>query len=118
MIANIIGNLEGIGQLGLENLSPAIFGPFMFNRIFSMIIGVMTMIAAIWFLFLIITAAYAWMNAGGDKTAIENASKRMTNGLIGLTIVIAAIFILDLVGELIGLPFITDPGEFIRNVSQ
>jgi uncharacterized membrane protein len=116
MISNIIGNLEGLGTLGLENADPS-EGPGILNRILSTVIGVMTMVAAIWFLILIITGAYAWMNAGGDKAAIENARNKIINGLIGFTIVIAAIFILDLVGELIGLPFILDPAEFIGNVS-
>ncbi|OGM18689.1 hypothetical protein A2686_03340 [Candidatus Woesebacteria bacterium RIFCSPHIGHO2_01_FULL_38_10] len=112
-----LGNLRGIGPLGFENGDPS-QGPGLFNRIISTTIGVMTMAAAIFLLFQIILAAYSWMNAGGDKAAIEDARKKIINAIIGLTIVIAAIFLLDLVGTLIGFPYITNPEEFITNITR
>jgi hypothetical protein len=111
-----LGNLRGTGLLGLENIAAG-NAPDILNLLLSTLIGVMTMIAALWFLFQVIIGAYSWITAGGDKTAIENARKSILNGLMGLSIVIAAIFILDLVGELFRLPFITDPGGFIRNIA-
>lgn len=98
--------------MGLENTDPALSG-YVFNRLISIVLGVMTMFAGIWFVILLITAAYSWMNAGGDKVALEGARQKMIHAVIGLTIVIAAIFIVDLVGNALGFPFITDPAAFI-----
>jgi uncharacterized membrane protein len=44
------------------------------------------------------------MTSGGDKTAIESARKRIVNGIVGLVLVVAAIFAIRLIGYLIGIP--------------
>jgi hypothetical protein len=105
--------LEGLGRPGLEGIGAG-EAPGILDDVLSIIIGTMTTIAAIWFVFQIIIGAYGWMSAGGDKAAVQNAQKKITNGLIGLIIVVAAIFILDFVGYLLGLPFATSPADFIR----
>lgn len=113
-IADPLGQpLGGLGRMGLEGVG-ADQAPEIFDTALSIIIGTMTTIATIWFVFQIIIGAYGWMSAGGDKVAVQNAQKKITNGLIGLIIVVAAIFILDFVGYLLGLPFATSPADFIR----
>ena len=78
----------------------------------------MTIIAIIWFAFVLITGAIGMMGAGGDKQAMESARKRITSGLIGLVVVIAAIFILDLVGTLFGIPNILNLGELFGQITK
>ena len=90
--------------------------PSVFNRIISTTVGLLTVIASIYFLFLVITAAISWMSAGGDKGKIEDARQRLTNGVIGLAITVAAVFLLSYLGPLLGLPYIRDPGGFIRDL--
>jgi hypothetical protein len=63
----------------------------------------MTVIASIWFTFNLIIGAIGIMTSGGDKGKLESSRSRITSGLIGLVIVIAAVFIVQLVGSLIGL---------------
>jgi len=113
---NIPGNIEGFGPLGLEGRNPSAAGGI-FNNFISSAIGLLTVVAGLWFLFLIIIGAYGWMSAGGDKAKIEEAKKKLVNGLVGLIIVVVAVFLLDLVGSLLGLPYILDPGRFIFDVS-
>lgn len=108
-----VGNLIGIGPLG--DFDPVLSG-WVLNRLISVLIGTMTMFASIWFIILLITSAYKWMNAGGDKVALEEARQRMLHAVIGLVIVIAAIFIADLVGNVLGIPFLTDPAAFILTI--
>ncbi|MBU0570382.1 hypothetical protein KKB40_06450 [Patescibacteria group bacterium] len=105
--------LEGLGQPGLAGVDSGT-APDVLDSVLSIIIGTLTTIAAIWFVFQIIIGAYNWMSAGGDKGAVQQAQQKITNGLIGLIIVVAAIFILDFVGTLLGLPFATSPADFIR----
>lgn len=102
----------GFGKLGLEGGGDA---PSIFNSFLSGAIGLMTIVAAIWFVFLFISGAIGMMTAGGDKAAMEGARKRIVNGLIGLTVVIAAIFVVGLFGTLLGFDLILNPAEFINN---
>jgi len=96
------GGFTGIGTLG----TPKGTGITNFSSVISMTIGVMTMIAFIWFTFVLITGAIGIISSGGDKQALENARKRITSGVIGLIIVIAAVFILDLIGTIFGIPYL------------
>ncbi len=97
------GGYKGFGKLGLETdsagMSDIIFGNFI-----SSAIGLITLIAIIWFVFLMTTGSYAFMTAGGDKQSLETARKKIINGLIGLMVCIFGIFIVRFVGYLIGIP--------------
>jgi hypothetical protein len=75
-----------------------------FSDFLSKTIGVMTVVAILWFLFLFISGAIGYMTSGGDKNAIESAKKKIVNGVIGLVLVIIAIFIIRLLGYLLGIP--------------
>lgn len=98
------GGFKGIGKLG----TPEGTGVSTFANFLSSAIGLMTIIAFIWFVFLFITGAIGIMTAGGDKQALENARKKIVNGIIGVVVVIAAIFVIGLLGTLIGIPNILD----------
>ncbi len=97
------GGYRGIGTLA----KPSENGEFWdFSKIISMSIGVLTLVAFIWFLFVLITGAIGVMNAGGDQKALESSRKRITNGLVGLVVVIASLFIVDLIGMIIGVDYL------------
>lgn len=98
------GGFRGFGKLGLQGDSLASNAPLTFSQFISSTIGVITIIAIIWFIFILFTGAISYMSAGGDKTAIESAKKRIVNGLTGLVVVIVGIFIIRLVGYLLGIP--------------
>lgn len=87
----------------------------MFNKVISNIVGIMTVAAGLWFIFQFFIGAFSWMTAGGDKAAMENAQKKITNAVIGLVIIVAAIFIIDLLGRLLGLSILS-PGKFIQDI--
>lgn len=98
-----VGGFKGFGKLGLEN-DLAFHADITFTNFISSVVGVMTIIAIIWFVFLFISGAIAYMSSGGDKNAIESARKKITNGIVGLVIVVIAIFVIKLIGYLIGIP--------------
>jgi hypothetical protein len=110
-----LGTLEGIGILGGENwlLTNEVTAISTFVNIISSIIGVMTIIAIIWFTFVLFTGAISWLSSGGDKTKLQNAQKQITTGIIGLIIVLSATFLIDLIGSLIGFPNILSVGDLI-----
>jgi hypothetical protein len=97
------GGFKGFGKLGLEG-SLASNATLTFSGFISSVIGLLTIIAIIWFVFIFITGAIAYMSSGGDKASIEGARKKIVNGITGLVLVIIAIFVIRLIGYLLGVP--------------
>lgn len=98
---------EGIqpcGNLATENL----------NGIISLILGFLTVLAGLAFLMYFIFGGLQWTLAGGDTGKVDNAKKQMTNGAIGLIIVIVAYGIMAIVGSVVGLDLL-NPGEVIQS---
>lgn len=108
------GTFEGFGPLG----NPSGSGIDTFTSFISSAIGLMTIIAFIWFIFLLITGAIGIMTAGGDKQALEGARKKITNGITGLVVVIIATFILNLLGTLLGIPNILNLGQLFGTITN
>src|SRR3989338_2791033 len=81
----IKGLFEGIGPLGLEGRSKE-EAPSLFNTFLARTIGLLTMIAAIWFTFSLVSGAISWITSGGDKAQVEAARARVVTGVVGLVI--------------------------------
>ena len=94
---------SGFGKLGLETES-AFNADLVFTQFISSAIGLITIVAIIWFVFTLLTGAMGFISSGGDKTAIEGARKKITNGLIGLVVVILGIFLIKFAGYILGIP--------------
>ncbi|MBU0572658.1 hypothetical protein KKH23_03015 [Patescibacteria group bacterium] len=109
------GGFKGFGALGLEEGQSA---PAVFTKFISSVIGLMTIIAIIWFVLLMIMGAIGIISSGGDKAALESAKKRITTGILGFVVVIAAIFIVQLIGKLIGIPNILDLPVLLEGIQQ
>ncbi len=101
-----LGNMSGIGPLGnvggpgQEHYNDA------FQRVetlISNVLGLLTIIAGIWFLLQIILAALSWINSGGDKQNIQTAQKKLTHAFIGLFIVVIAYALVGLIAKFLGL---------------
>lgn len=108
------GDLTGFGPLG-ENQGEGSINTF--SSFVSSAIGLMTVVAIIWFVFVFFIGAIGIITAGGDKQALESARKKILSGIIGLVVVIAAIFIVKLIGFLIGIPNILNIGELFNQIS-
>lgn len=87
------------------------------NAVVSTIVGVMTVVAAIWFIFQFITAGYQWISSGGDKTNLQQARDKITNSMIGLIIVVSAWIIIGVIGKIVGLD-ILNPGQILINLGK
>lgn len=105
--------LEGVGTMGSASGEGEAINRF--SNIISSVIGIITVIAIIWFIFLLIIGAVGIMTSGGDKAKLQSARSRITWGLVGLVVVVAGIFIIQLVGSFIGLD-ILNIGETIQNL--
>ena len=87
-----------------------------FELALTVTIGVMTVIATIWFVFSFIAAAISWIAAGSDKQAVQNAQKKIANSLIGLLIVVVAIVLTLILGQIVGFENILNPAQLIQTV--
>lgn len=108
-----IGLGEGFGPfsgLGLGDVSEAAEA---FASILSKIIGVMTVIAGIFFFFILLIGAFGYLTAGGDSEKIKSATQRITNGLTGLIVIILAYAFISLIGKMLGLD-ILNPQDVIE----
>ncbi len=109
-----IGNITGIGPYGTPP-GPASAIQY-FTGIISTIIGLLTIIAGLWFMIQIILGGLRWISSGGDKQANQDAQKRITNALIGIVIVIFAYAFNGLVGQIFGLETIDVGGLIFNNI--
>lgn len=97
-----VGEIEGLGILGLEGRNPNTSGDI-FNTLLSTIVGVLTVIGFIWFVIQFLLGAVGIVTSGGDKAALESSRKKLSTGLLGVIVVISAVFLIDLVGYIIGI---------------
>ena len=98
-----LGKIVGLGPLGNPVTTEQDPGASAFTKFISTTIGIMTIVAFIWFIFTLFTGAIAWLSSGGDKQKLQNAQKQITTGLTGLIIVISAIFLIKIVGTIFGI---------------
>lgn len=111
LLAATIGTMQGIGTLGTTT-DPA-------NTLAQMIsaaIGLMTVIAGVYFIFNLITGAMSIITSAGDKGALEAGRQKMTTSLIGLIITISAIFIVGLASTIFGIPNFLDFAGMINSL--
>ena len=103
--------LEGVGPLG--NLKNAFGGTdpepslYMFEKTLSVGIGVLTVSAGIWFIIQIFAGTFQWLASGGEKQALQNAQKRITNAVLGLFLVVFAYGLILLLGAIFGIAILS-----------
>jgi len=104
---------KGFGPLGLEGNEKPVE---MLTRILSGVVGVMTFAAGIWFIIKIIIAGYSFISSGGDANKIKASQQTIINSILGLAVVVVAIFLLSLIGHLLHIEFL-NIGGFVDQVS-
>lgn len=109
-----LGGGEGFGPWGLLGGTKEVGeAASEFTLIISRIIGIMTVVAGIWFFFMIIIGAYGYLSAGGDPKKIETATKKITSALIGLVVIVLAYAFISLIGRMLGFD-ILNPQDIIK----
>jgi len=114
MKTNLIAiNLKS--QVGIQ-VDESSNGVLELDNIISTVIGVLTLVAFIYFVIQVILAGYAFISGQGDEKKIESARKRLTDGILGITIVVIAFGITALIAKLIGLDNIFDLPTIIDKI--
>lgn len=92
---------SGLGPFGDVNFtSETAFEKF--TGAISAIIGLLTIVAAVWFLIQITLGGLSWITAAGEKAKLAEARDKITHAFIGLIIVVAGWGILALAGQFFG----------------
>jgi len=73
------------------------------EKILSTAIGFLTVIAVIFFVIQIILAGYGFISGQGDEKKIEASRKKLTDSILGLTIVVVAFGLAAFISNLLGL---------------
>lgn len=109
------GEFKGFGSLGLENVNSSSSAQI-FQNFISSAIGLISIIAVVWFVFIIISSGISYMGAGADTKAAEGARKRISTGLVGLLITIFGIFVIRLAGQIFNIPNILQIPSLIESI--
>lgn len=84
--------------------TPTPIGAGGLDSLVSRVIDVMIGVAFLYFMFQIIFAGFGMLSSEGDKGKIEMSRNRMSQGIIGLIIVISAYTLTGLMLKILGLP--------------
>lgn len=83
-------------------------GTTVVEKLLSNIIGVLTIVAVVYFAIQIILAGYSFISAQGDEKQVASARKRLTDGVLGMTIVVVAMGLGALIATLLGIQNVFD----------
>jgi len=82
----------------------------------SDVIGIITVLAALFFIVYSFLAAFQWVTSGGDSGKVTKARDHLVWGTLGLILIVATYSILGLIGGLIGFS-ILDIGGLIELIT-
>lgn len=103
------GGFKGLGTGLFANVGNGIDA---LTRVISVTVGIMTVVAFIWFVLNVIIGGINIISSEGDKQKLELARHRIFNGIIGIVVVVVAIFFVSLIGSIFGIPFLDLPKLF------
>jgi hypothetical protein len=85
------------------------------GKFLSNIMGILTVVAGLAFLFYFILGAVGWLVSAGEPEKIKTSRAQIMNALIGLVITVTAYPIVYVLGNLLGIP-IEDPTKLITSI--
>ncbi len=107
--------LCGLEQTSGQETPNAVKTISAFALIISNVIGIMSVVAGMVFLFQILISGYNWLTSGGDKEKLSKAQQGIVNAVIGLTVVLAAYALISLVSQVLGFDILlNDPADFVE----
>lgn len=74
-----------------------------FETVISNALGLLTVLAGLFFIMTFFLAAFKWLSAGGDSGKVQKARDEMVQAVLGLIIVVAAYAIIGLIGTIVGI---------------
>lgn len=81
------------------------FGSAGISKFLGNVIKLIYVAAMIAFVIMILISAFQWITSGGDKDALSKARGRLTNALIGITMLALAGLVITTLGRILGFEF-------------
>jgi len=88
------------------------------EKLLSSIIGILTIIGAVYFTIQIILSGFSLISSHGDPKELETGKKRLTNNVIGLAIVVLAYGLTALLTRLLGIDDVFNLKKIFTPLSQ
>jgi len=85
------------------------------EKLISSVIGFLTLVGFIYFAIQVILAGYLFMSSEGDKGKMETARKKLTDGLLGIIVIVVALGLVSLFASILGIDKIFDLNNFFNN---
>lgn len=102
-----VGNIKGIGPFGFEtNPVTGAETKTQLGTILSTIVTTLTVVGGLAFVIYFTLGGLKWLTAGGDKTKVQEAQTQMTQGVIGLVAIVAGLFVVGIVGGVLGIDYL------------
>lgn len=103
-----VGGIEGVGPFGFANnalssLDSRSVVSTQLSSILSMVITSLTVVGGLAFVIFFTLGGLKWLTAGGDKAKVQEAQQQMTQGVIGLVAMVAGLFVVGIVGNVLGI---------------
>lgn len=96
----------------------AVSDPQGFENLLSTIIGFLTLIGGITFIFWFMFGAYTWITAGGNAEKLQKAGTSMTNAITGLVILVGAFALTTVIANLLGIDFIFNIPDTVNDLQK
>jgi hypothetical protein len=82
----------------------------------SVVFGLLTVVGFIYFAIQLIFAGYEFISSSGDAKKLEDARHHLTNGILGLTIVVIAVGAGALFAKIFGIESVFDLNTLLGNM--
>lgn len=112
LIAQGIGTLQPPSEAFAPEANTAESAAGVVENIVSLALGAVTIVAGLYFILVLVVAAFNWLSASGDTGKVKKARDMIIQGLIGLIIVVASYAIIGLIGSIVGLRLL-EPGAML-----
>jgi hypothetical protein len=95
-----LGNITGIGKF--QDAAIATNPSIQFGTLISSLITTITVVGGLAFMLYFVLGGLKWITAGGDKTKVSEAQTSMTQGAIGLIVIVVSYFVVAIIGAVLG----------------
>ena len=92
------------GEIGNPALGPTLQGYLgstggisFFSHLVPNLVGLVFVVGALAFFAMLVTGAIQWITSGGDKQALEGARGKISNAVVGLVLLFAALAIIKFI---------------------
>lgn len=115
MIAKSLGEFQPVSPAFSEDSATQEGALSNLELIISNVIGFLTILASLFFIFYFLTAVFQIIGAGGDASKVASAQQKILHAVIGLIILVAAYAIIGLIGSIVGLNLL-EPGRMLLQI--